>query len=139
MKARQLVRNVLKLSINKTRSTNSTLRWVSLARVPNNFWPLKLSPEVHARREQLRSPASNDVVARQHAPTAARLRENIPKSKGFITSSSHYRTSVGRHREVQNSVGVARQGRYFLHRRVLPHNHLVQRVPVSTHQFVVCL
>ena len=34
-------------------------------------------------------------------------REDIPKSKGLIPSSSDNGTSIGTHRKVENSIGVA--------------------------------
>lgn len=62
--------------------------------------------------------------------------EDIPESKCLIPCASHNGASIGTHRKVENSIGVASEGGDPLHLRVLPYIDLVERVPVGTHEFV---
>ena len=62
--------------------------------------------------------------------------EDIPEPQCFVTCASHNGASIGTHRKVENSVGVAGEGGDSLHLRVLPDIDLVERVAVGAHEFV---
>ena len=97
------------------------------------------SSKIDARREKGGGTRPNYSIASEGSTTAARLREDVPKSQCFIPSSSYNRRPIGTHRQVEHSVSVTSQSRYLLHCRILPYDHLIQRVSMGADKFVVCL
>lgn len=64
----------------------------------------------------------------------ARFAEDVPKAKGLVARASHDGLSVGRHRQVQNSIRVPGEFGYLGQAGIFPDEDLVLRVSVSAHE-----
>ena len=65
--------------------------------------------------------------------------ENLPKAERFIARPRHNGASIGRHGQIQHSVGVAGQGGNLGHAWVPPYDNLVKGVAVRRNNFVAIL
>ena len=97
-----------------------------------------ISSKIIGAWEKARVSTSNDSLSSKRATLGAScLWEYVPKPEGFVTCSCDNGASIWVHCQVENSECVPSQSGNFLHRWVFPHNHLVQRVAMGAHKFII--
>lgn len=62
--------------------------------------------------------------------------EDVPETESFVPGPSDDGAAIGTHREVEHAIGVASEGGYFFHSRVLPNIDFVVGVAVGADNFV---
>ena len=62
----------------------------------------------------------------------------MPEPQSLIPRSRHNRLSTRRHGQIQNSHTMPRESGDFSHRRISPHDDLVEGISVGGHDFVDC-
>ena len=51
--------------------------------------------------------------------------EDAPEPQRLVTGTSHYRFAVGRHGQIEDAVGMARQLGHLRQTRILPNQNLI--------------
>ena len=96
-----------------------------------------VSSAIDVAREDARCAAADDAWTAERAdPATPRLREHVPEAQSLVARTRNDGAAVRVHGQVQNSESVPGQRGYLLHGRVLPHNYLIEGIPVRTHQLV---
>ena len=99
-------------------------------------WYQDLSSFVIENSSNVRAGGKQQARAEPAPVAIAGAREDVPKAQRFIPRARHDCLPVRRHGEVQDAVRVPRQRRDLCHRRVAPHNDLVERVAVRRYDLV---
>ena len=106
-------------------------------------WDAFLSHHVDFNRRTLSNHRPECVGEQEASGIVFRIgswsRKDLPEPECFVTSTCDYCGSIGRHGQVQDSVGVTRQCNDLAKARIPPHHDLIQGVTVCAHDLVAVL